>query len=217
MQYTALTLLALSAAAIAAPQHEIEKRQEGIPASIVPVLLTGMPPDIISLYLTNAPSASQVVQSQLMNGGLTSGWFASLPTDVQSYLLGPAATATELPASVPASVSSVLASITSAPILGTGPSGAIINSANGTNVNATVSSRISSILNANSSAADAVTSQLSSLRDTTRTTSAGRSASTASGSEAAATASSTGGAAVPSAVIGAGLAGALGFIGMLAL
>ncbi|EON61177.1 hypothetical protein W97_00389 [Coniosporium apollinis CBS 100218] len=214
MQYTALTLLVLAAAAVAAPQHNVEKRQEGIPASIVPVLLTGMPPDIISLYLTNAPSASAVVESQLMNGGLTSGWFASLPTDVQSYLLGPAATATESPVSVPASVSSDLASITSAPILATGPSGAIINSANGTNVNATVSSRINSILGANSSAADAVTSQQSSLRDTTRTTSAGRSASSASE---AATASSSAGAAVPSAVIGAGLAGALGFIGMLAL
>lgn len=55
--------------------------------SVLGLLATAVPTSLAALYLTNSRSAEQLIESKL-DAGSTPAWFASLPTPVQTYLLG---------------------------------------------------------------------------------------------------------------------------------
>ena len=77
-------------------------------ASVLGVLLTALPPSLLSIAATNTDEVISIVASSF-SAGETPAWFSALPTDVQSYLLsGAAFTATPMDT---ASISSVQASI----------------------------------------------------------------------------------------------------------
>ncbi|KAF2094492.1 hypothetical protein NA57DRAFT_60533 [Rhizodiscina lignyota] len=78
------TLLALAGAAIATP--EVEKRQDSSvnTASIYGVLITALPSSLLA-EATNTAKLSSDIANQFKT--TTPGWFQSLPSDVQSYLI----------------------------------------------------------------------------------------------------------------------------------
>lgn len=114
MQFKALTVLALSALAIASP--ELEKRQSasitGNPteSSVLSVLATALPPSLLAIGVTNAPEVGSIIASAFA-AGETPAWYSALPSDVKSYLpillSEEAATATP---SVQASISAIISS-----------------------------------------------------------------------------------------------------------
>ncbi|KAF2472233.1 uncharacterized protein BDR25DRAFT_313396 [Lindgomyces ingoldianus] len=156
---------------------------DSVGASVLSVLATAIPPDSVSLALTDPGAFSSMLASAL-SAGSTPSWYQALPSDVKSYLpkLYPASTVVETTASE------------------TGASSTDISSAVVTS-SASISASVSSLRNSSS---------ITSVSHATLS-------STGGANSAAPSSSSTGGAAYPSAVVGAGLAGALGFLGMLAL
>ncbi|KAF2085202.1 hypothetical protein K490DRAFT_59036 [Saccharata proteae CBS 121410] len=216
MQYTAITLLGLAALAVAEQQkpkaNAVERRATSLDqASVVNVLLTALPPSLLSVAITNAAAASSEIESEFA-AGMTESWFEALPTDIQSYLLGEGsagatiATAAPTPApnaSAVASNSSSLASAASSII-------SSVKSVASASANAT-----STATGATASSSSAGTGSAASSMRSTTTGGSSESASSASGASASGT--STGGASLPTGVIGAGVIGALGFVGMLAL
>lgn len=112
MQFKALTVLALSALAIASP--EVKKRQSPsvtenpTQASVLSVLLTALPPSLLAIGATNAPEIGSIIASSF-SAGQTPAWYSALPPDVKSYL--PILYSQEAPTTTPVSAPSVQASI----------------------------------------------------------------------------------------------------------
>lgn len=59
-------------------------------ASVYAVLATALPSSLVAEALTDPAAVSSEIASEF-SAGITPSWFAALPTGIQSYLLGPAA------------------------------------------------------------------------------------------------------------------------------
>ncbi|TKA71726.1 hypothetical protein B0A49_05732 [Cryomyces minteri] len=219
MQYKALTLLALSAAAIAAP----EKRQAASSPdliSIISVLQTALPQSLVQMAFTNSAGVSSEIASQFA-AGATPTWFTALPSDIQTYLV-PLATNG-------AAFSSAVANATG--VVGAPGVNATAIAGNTTAIGVAQSSILSSIAAANSSTvANATSAGVVNLSSTASITGSGSSSGSSSSAARTSTSSrtsasaaagssstSSAGASLPTAVVGMGLAGVVGFVGMLAL
>jgi hypothetical protein len=189
MQYKALSLVALAAGVSA--QAIIPTDSVG--ASVINVLATAIPPESISLAVNNPASFSALLASSLA-AGKTPAWYVALPSDVKSYLplLYPASTTAEATLSPTPSAS---ASEIETPSITPTPSGR-------PSFTGTVGTGSTTLGN----------STIGSVSSATLGSTGGANSEVPTGS-----AVSTGGASYPTAVFGAGVAGALGFLGMLAL
>ncbi|KAF2496190.1 hypothetical protein BU16DRAFT_581588 [Lophium mytilinum] len=212
MHFKTVALMALASVAIAAPNADLANRQassitiDPTEASVLSVLLTALPSSLLQIAITNQNEVGSIIASSF-SAGETPGWYSALPNDVKSYLPILYAEQTPTPSSssvasasstpAPSSSSSVLTVIST--VVGT-VSATISPSGNGTVVS-TVHSPTLSATTAGSESSIASASG----------------ASGASGATAAASSTQTGGASYPTAVMGAGIAGALGFLGMLAM
>ncbi|KAK3060420.1 hypothetical protein LTS18_008579 [Coniosporium uncinatum] len=219
MQFGAVTLLALSTVALAA----VEKRQAtGLDeASVRGVLITALPPSLLAVAATNPAAVSSEIAAEFSASGAPS-WFTALPTDVQSYLLGaPAVGATPTASNGIPTNSANMTMPTGAGVIN-GTIGGIAGGNGTTGVNGTTGANGATDGSTTSAAGLSTVASVpgrSSSAASTRT-GASSSAGSPSGSAGAAGSSSpasTGGAALPTAVIGAGIAGVVGFVGMLAL
>lgn len=89
MQFKALTVLALSALAIASP--ELKKRQSPsttenpTEASVLSVLETALPASLLAIGIANPDELASLIASSL-SAGQTPAWYSALPPDVKSYL-----------------------------------------------------------------------------------------------------------------------------------
>ncbi|KAF1817068.1 hypothetical protein P152DRAFT_7313 [Eremomyces bilateralis CBS 781.70] len=93
MQFKNIALLSLAAGAMANP--EVKKRQDAtssLDSSILSVLVTALPASLLAVAATDTAAVSSIIASEFAAGS-TPSWFAALPTDVQTYLLGPDAEA----------------------------------------------------------------------------------------------------------------------------
>ncbi|OCK74643.1 hypothetical protein K432DRAFT_386698 [Lepidopterella palustris CBS 459.81] len=157
--------------------------------SVLQVLATALPSSLLAVAATNPAALGSIISSEFA-AGQTPAWYSALPPDVKSYL--PILASEELGSTT------MLAS----------PTGPV--SVQPTSVgNATSMAISASIGSVNNSTV------VSSVHPATLTTTGG--AAGASSTKAAASSSSSGGASYPTAVVGAGIAGAIGFLGMLAL
>ena len=59
-------------------------------ASVYAVLATALPSSLVAEALTNSQAVASEIASEF-SAGSTPAWFTSLPTAIQSYLLGPVA------------------------------------------------------------------------------------------------------------------------------
>ncbi|KAF2661446.1 hypothetical protein K491DRAFT_454497 [Lophiostoma macrostomum CBS 122681] len=172
-----------------------------IAASVLLVLATALPPDSISQATAN-PSAFASALASSVSAGDVPGWYQSLPADVKSYLpkLYPvaAAASTTAPATSAATSTAVVESTS---VVAT--STVIITSGTAlSTVAATGATISSSTIGSNSTVISTVSS--ATLKST---------GGTASGTGSPA----TGAASYPTVVAGAGVAGAMAFLGMLAM
>lgn len=151
------------------------------------VLATAIPPESISAALADQQGFASTLASELAAGS-TPGWFASLPPDVTSALPLIYSAAAPTPTETTVTSTSVSTSVSTSEVGTTAAPSSGPTGGNSTVISTVSTGTLSSTNGANSGA------------PTTGTSS-----------------QSTGGAAYPTAVVGAGLAGALGFLGMLAL
>ncbi|KAF2869674.1 hypothetical protein BDV95DRAFT_83354 [Massariosphaeria phaeospora] len=168
--------------------------------SIINVLATAIPEDVLSVALASPTAFAEQVQSQIA-GGSAPSWYQALPTEVKSYLpqLYPVETPVETPeASSEAETSVAIETLTTsaAPLTSILPSvsGALTT---GASRNATVISTVTTATLASTGGANSDSPSASSA--------------SATGTDA------PGAAAHPTAFFGAGVAGAVGILGMLAL
>ncbi|KAF2813319.1 uncharacterized protein BDZ99DRAFT_517590 [Mytilinidion resinicola] len=215
MHFKTVALMALASVAIASPNADLANRQASsvvvnpTEASVLSVLLTALPSSLLQIAITNQAEVGSIIASSF-SAGETPGWYSALPNDVKSYLpiLYAEQTPTSTSTSTPTPSSSSIASSTPAPSSSSSVL-TVISTAVGT-VSATISP------SGNGTVISTVHSP------TLSATSAGSESSIASASasasaSAAASSTQTGGASYPTAVMGAGIAGALGFLGMLAM
>ncbi|KAK8240249.1 hypothetical protein HDK77DRAFT_186577 [Phyllosticta capitalensis] len=106
MQLRLIALLAFASEALAAAMENMPAMKDNPPAApppppappattppppnqgeILRILLTALPPSLLNIALTNQPEVSSIIASEF-NAGVTEPWFKSLPTPVQSYLVG---------------------------------------------------------------------------------------------------------------------------------
>ncbi|KAF2644170.1 hypothetical protein P280DRAFT_505019 [Massarina eburnea CBS 473.64] len=130
MQFPAFVLLwavsiALGWAAPASPlitpaptadEVQLRQRQDSINlGSLAGVLITAVPPSLLSLAETNLPALSRLLWSEFLDDN-TPSWFTALPTDVQQYLSGQFGPSTAASNSATASTASTSVS-SSSPLL----------------------------------------------------------------------------------------------------
>jgi len=197
MLFNNLALLALASVAVASPNNHLAARQDAAQcsgataqASILAILATALPQSLVSVGLTDPAKVGSEIASSF-SAGNTPPWYEALPSGVKACL-------PVLYAEQTADSSSV-ASSTPAPA---SSSAAVTVVSTVVSLSATVSP------SGNSTVVSTVHSPTLSKTSTVRG---------ASSTGAAATTTSTGGASFPTAVMGAGIAGALGFLGMLAM
>jgi len=197
MQYKLLAVSAFAASAFAVPQASSSENL----VSVLSVLQTALPSTLIQEALTNSAAVSSQIASEF-SAGQTPTWFTALPSDIQTYLVP-----------VPTGVANGTGAVTASPNA-TALSSIIHNA---TAISAGQSSILASIHSQNSSVISRASLGTSTVAGATSTGASGSSASGSSGSSSGSSSSSSAGASVPTAIVGMGLAGVVGFVGVLAL
>lgn len=199
MHFKSVALMALASVAIASPNEDYARRQASVnptEVSVLAVLATALPPSLVAIGVTNPAEVGSIVASSF-SAGNTPAWYSGLPSDVKNYLtvLYAAVTPSSTPSSTPAPSSSAsVVTIVSTSVA------IVSNTANTATISPSGNSTVISTVHS------------ATLSPTTLKTGAAASTGTQ-----AASSTSTGGASLPTAVMGAGIAGAIGFLGMLAL
>ncbi|KAK3068024.1 hypothetical protein LTR53_014726 [Teratosphaeriaceae sp. CCFEE 6253] len=204
MQYTILAVSAFAASVLA--QDTTAAAASINPISLYSVLQTALPSSLVAEALTNSAAASSEIAAQFA-AGQTPTWFSALPSDIKTYLV-PLATN---PAALSSAAGNVTGAANATGILG----------GNGTAIGGVAQSS-SAALNSSASSVVAVGSSssaaagMASMTASGAATSASASAASATGASGSSSTASAAGA-IPTAVVGMGLAGVVGFVGLLAL